>query len=174
MSEDLAEIIFVGLSTQEKPVEIKIKDDVYKNLVKSQKLKKIVEELELFKKVCPEFEGNTMEEPFMYNPELFGVFNLIPFKNIKEEKGNEKEDETKSVKGETFENLEKYHWGDDPLKFVQNFLLEVQKADIFWNRQKLVATWLKYLSIKARGSITGHTGNGDPDELIVDMIFIFV
>lgn len=40
--------------------------------------------------------------------------------------------------------------------------------------KKISATWLKYLSIEARGSITGHTGTSDPDELILDMLFTFV
>ncbi|CCD22562.1 uncharacterized protein NDAI_0A04050 [Naumovozyma dairenensis CBS 421] len=120
---------------------------------------------------------NTYEYAEFYCPELFGFKSLKPFRNykglVKETKDDDNRNDSYKESGKSFSRstgMEKYVYGEDPIKFVQQFLREYQKRNILESKSTIYTTFRSLLPAKLTAMCAASDGKEDPDALIEQFV----
>ncbi|CCD22705.1 uncharacterized protein NDAI_0A05500 [Naumovozyma dairenensis CBS 421] len=120
---------------------------------------------------------NAYEYAEFYCPELFGFKSLKPFRNykglVKETKNDENRNDSYKDSGKFFSRstgMEKYVYGEDPIKFVQQFLREYQKRNILENKPTIYTTFRRLLPAKLTVMCAASDAKEDPDALIEQFV----
>ncbi|GMM54581.1 hypothetical protein DAKH74_011970 [Maudiozyma humilis] len=118
---------------------------------------------------------NSMHFPELYSPVLFGSVSLRPFRDMEEvDWESDEEDERGKRKRRrkdnagkilTLEGLEKYIYGDDPIKFVQKFLRAIYKHPKYTSKESIYETLMSLLDCDMTRYFK-NKGSQDPDPVI--------